>query len=252
MIKIGGNRIESAEIEQASKRILNLSWAAAKGFVTPERSYVVLYYTDECKLNAQESREALAKSLPEYMLPSYFIHLDSIPLLPTGKLDKKNLPIPDINCYRTEYAAPETALEEKLLAAFENVLGLTHLSVNDDFYDLGGDSLRSIQLINMVQDPALNVPLLYRNRSVRALACAMTEDQDSGMASLEERDRKAREHDQRLCPCSTVCWISSSTTPSPPFPISRLSDGCQKSRSIRRSCCAHLKSWCGTSLCCSR
>jgi acyl-coenzyme A synthetase/AMP-(fatty) acid ligase len=200
MIKIGGNRIEPAEIEQASKRILNLSWAAAKGFVTPERSYVVLYYTDERKLNAQESREALAKSLPEYMLPSYFIHLDSIPLLPTGKLDKKNLPIPDINCYRTEYAAPETALEEKLLAAFENVLGLTHLSVNDDFYDLGGDSLRSIQLINMVQDPALNVPLLYRNRSVRALACAMTEDQDSGMASLEERDRKAREHDQPLVP----------------------------------------------------
>ena len=200
MIKIGGNRIEPAEIEQASKRILNLSWAAAKGFVTPERSFVVLYYTDEFQLNAQESRAALAKSLPEYMLPSYFIRLESIPLLPNGKLDKKNLPIPDINSYRTEYAAPETKLEEKLLAAFENVLGLAHLSVNDDFYDLGGDSLRAIELITLVQDPALNVPLLYRNRTVRTLARAMTEDQDSSMLSLELRDRKARRHDQPLVP----------------------------------------------------
>ena len=200
MIKIGGNRIEPAEIEQASKRILNLSWAAAKGFVTPERSFVVLYYTDEFQLNAQESRAALAKSLPEYMLPSYFIRLESIPLLPNGKLDKKNLPIPDINSYRTEYTAPETKLEEKLLAAFENVLGLAHLSVNDDFYDLGGDSLRAIELITLVQDPALNVPLLYRNRTVRTLARAMTEDQDSSMLSLELRDRKARRHDQPLVP----------------------------------------------------
>ena len=200
MIKIGGNRIEPAEIEQASKRILSLSWAAAKGFVTPERSFVVLYYTDEFQLNAQESRAALAKSLPEYMLPSYFIRLESIPLLPNGKLDKKNLPIPDINSYRTEYTAPETKLEEKLLAAFENVLGLAHLSVNDDFYDLGGDSLRAIQLITLVQDPVLNVPLLYRNRTVRTLARAMTEDQDSSMLSLELRDRKARRHDQPLVP----------------------------------------------------
>ena len=200
MIKIGGNRIEPAEIEQASKRILSLSWAAAKGFVTPERSFVVLYYTDEFQLNAQESRAALAKSLPEYMLPSYFIRLESIPLLPNGKLDKKNLPIPDINSYRTEYTAPETKLEEKLLAAFENVLGLAHLSVNDDFYDLGGDSLRAIELITLVQDPALNVPLLYRNRTVRTLARAMTEDQDSSMLSLELRDRKARRHDQPLVP----------------------------------------------------
>ena len=200
MIKIGGNRIEPAEIEQASKRILSLSWAAAKGFVTPERSFVVLYYTDEFQLNAQESRAALAKSLPEYMLPSYFIRLESIPLLPNGKLDKKNLPIPDINSYRTEYTAPETKLEEKLLAAFENVLGLAQLSVNDDFYDLGGDSLRAIELITLVQDPALNVPLLYRNRTVRTLARAMTEDQDSSMLSLELRDRKARRHDQPLVP----------------------------------------------------
>ena len=200
MIKIGGNRIEPAEIEQASKRILNLSWAAAKGFVTPERSFVVLYYTDEFQLNAQESRAALAKSLPEYMLPSYFIRLESIPLLPNGKLDKKNLPIPDINSYRTEYTAPETKLEEKLLAAFENVLGLAHLSVNDDFYDLGGDSLRAIELITLVQDPALNVPLLYRNRTVRTLARTMTEDHDSSMLSLELRDRKARRHDQPLVP----------------------------------------------------
>ena len=167
MIKINGNRIEPAEIEAVSKQELGLSWAAAKGFVTEERSFIVLYYIDDVELDPEKAREKLALKLASYMLPSYFMKLPKIPLLPNGKLDKKALPVPDLNCYRAAYAKPENPLEEILLAAFEKVLGMDSLGVNDDFYDLGGDSLRAISLITEIQDPSLNVPLLYKNRTVR-------------------------------------------------------------------------------------
>ena len=200
MIKINGNRIEPAEIEKVSKKVLGLSWAAAKGFITPERSFVVLYYTDPVNLEPRKAREELAASLTSYMLPSYFVKLDEIPLLPNGKLDKRSLPVPDLNCYRTPYQAPETALEETLLAAFEQVLEMEHLGVNDDFYDLGGDSLRAIRLVTQVNDPSLNVPLLYQNRTVRRLALAMQEDTINQGKSIEHRDGNAREHAQPLAP----------------------------------------------------
>ncbi len=200
MIKIAGNRIEPEEIAGAAKRVLGLGWAAAKGFVTPERSFIVLYHTDDVDLDPEESRAALAKVLASYMLPSYCAKLDRIPLLPNGKLDKKALPVPDLNLYRAEYAAPETELEKRLLAGFEKVLEMDHLGVNDDFYELGGDSLRAICLITDLGDPVLNVPLLYKNRTVRTLARAMQADTINQGKSIEHRDGNAREHAQPLVP----------------------------------------------------
>ena len=200
MLKINGNRIEPAEIEAVAKKVFGLSWASAKGFVTEERSFIVLYYTDDVELDPKTSIDKLAMKLTSYMLPSYFVKLDKVPLLPNGKLDKRSLPVPDLNCYRAAYAAPENALEAKLLAAFENILGMEHLSVNDDFYNLGGDSLRAIQLITAIQDPSLNVPLLFKNRTVRNVARAMQEDTINNGKSIEHRDGNAREHDQPLAP----------------------------------------------------
>lgn len=91
-------------------------------------------------------------------------------------------------------------MEERLLAAFEKVLGMDSLGVNDDFYDLGGDSLRAISLITEIQDPSLNVPLLYKNRTVRKVAQAMQEDNINNGKSIEHRDENAREHDQPFAP----------------------------------------------------
>ncbi|MBR3297676.1 MAG: AMP-binding protein [Clostridia bacterium] len=200
MIKINGNRIEPEEIASAAKRVLGLSWAAAKGFVTEERSFVVLYYTDEVRLDARSAREALSKQLTSYMLPSHFVKLDSIPLLPNGKLDKKSLPVPDIDLFRTEYAPPETELEEKLLAGFEKVLEAERLSVNDDFFELGGDSLRAIALIAELNEPALNAAMLYKFSTARRLAEALEQARSADADSAEKRDIKAREHDQPLIP----------------------------------------------------
>lgn len=200
MIKINGNRIEPEEIEASARQELGLSWACAKGFVTEERSFVALYYTDDVKLDPKESRELLTKKLPEYMLPSYFVKIDHIPMLPNGKLDKKALIMPDPECCRSAYAPPESELEETLLRAFQKILRRDDLGVDDDFYELGGDSFKSIALITLIDDPALNAALLYKNRTVRKLAEAMHEKSIHAGESVYQRDQAAREKDHPLLP----------------------------------------------------
>ena len=200
MIKINGNRIEPAEIESAGRKYLNLKWAAAKGFVKPDRSFIALYYTGETEINTEWARNVLKKYLPYYMIPSFFIHLDQIPLLPSGKLDRKSLPEPDINSFRTEYEAPANETEKRIVNSFEHVLGIEQISVNDDFYELGGDSVRSIQAVEFAGDPLFTVPLLYKHRTARKVAAAILQERMNNSKGTEHRDGNAREHDQPLIP----------------------------------------------------
>ena len=199
MIKINGNRIEPAEIEAAVKHVTGLTWVCAKGFMKESNSFVALYFTDDVEIDPAFMRAELTKFLPYYMIPSYYIRIDTIPLLPNGKLDRRALPAPDLNAYQTAYAAPETALEEMLLKGFETVLERDHLSVNDDFYEMGGDSLSAIRLITEMNDPLLNVSMLYQYRTVRALAKALEQTKGEGKP-IEQRDAEARRHDQPLIP----------------------------------------------------
>lgn len=95
MIKINGNRIEPAEIESAFKAVTGKEWCAAKGFENPEQSFIALYYQGELDRSVNELRTALEVRLPYYMIPSYYVKTEQIPLLPNGKLDRKSLPMPD-------------------------------------------------------------------------------------------------------------------------------------------------------------
>lgn len=170
MIKINGNRIEPTEIEMVAKKVLGLSQVIVKGFVSPERNFIVLYYTDDVKLDAQAARGELAKKLTSYMLPSYFVHLDEVPMLPNGKVNKKVLEAPDLNAYRQAYEAPSTETEKELAVLFEKILGIDHVGVNDDFYELGGDSLKSIELIMEYNKDTLDAQTVFKYRTIKRIA----------------------------------------------------------------------------------
>ena len=200
MIKINGNRIEPAEIEAVAGKHLPVKWAAAKGFVKPERSFVALYYTGETEIDTKRAREVLKEFLPYYMIPSFFIRLEQVPLLSNGKLDKKSLPEPDISIFRTEYEAPANETEKRIVDCFEQILGTNQISVNDDFYELGGDSIRSIEAVEYVGDPLFAVPLLYQHRTARKIAAAILQERLNNSKGTEHRDGNAREHDQPLIP----------------------------------------------------
>lgn len=170
MIKINGNRIEPAEIEAAVKRVLGIDWAFAKGFVTEERSFICVYYTADIDVNLSAVREELMKSLPAYMLPSYFIHIDDVPRLPNGKVDRKAFKAPIVDDYRAEYAAPTNELEERICQTMQEVLGLERIGINDDFFLLGGDSLRTIQLVSTLGIQDVTVHDVYAARTPSAIA----------------------------------------------------------------------------------
>ena len=199
MIKINGNRIEPAEIEASVKQVLGVDWAAAKGFDKNGKSYLCAYYTANVEVDSSYMREQLSKRLPYYMIPAYYIKIDEIPLKPNGKMDRKALPEPDTKNFVTEYAAPENETQEKLCHAMEKVLGLEQVGINDDFYELGGDSLTSIKLIVESGLPGLNSGEIFRGRTAAKIAALYEENHaaDDG-ESPEVKNAKALKKDHPL------------------------------------------------------
>ncbi len=170
MIKINGNRIEPAEIEAAVKQVLGIDWAAAKGVEDGDKSYLCAYYTADITVDAEELRTELMKRLPYYMIPAYYIKIDSVPLKANGKLDRKALPVPDARDFMTDYAAPTNEIEQKLCDAMASVLKLSRVGIHDDFYEMGGDSLGSIELITQCDLPGLNAGEIFRGRTPQKIA----------------------------------------------------------------------------------
>jgi len=170
MIKINGNRIEPAEIEAAVKQALKVKWAAARGFEEGGKSYLCAYYNEDVKFDPNEIRQELMKRLPYYMIPAFFMKIDTIPLKANGKFDRKALPKPDADNFRTEYVAPTNETEEKICKAMAAVLKVEKVGINDDFYELGGDSLGSIQVIVNADLPGLNASEIFRGRTPEKIA----------------------------------------------------------------------------------
>lgn len=148
-VKIRGNRVETAEIEVA---LLELTSVREAAVVALERepgelalaAYVVTQPATEP--NSAEWRTHLINLLPPYMIPSAFVTLDALPLLPFGKVNHKALPQPQWEA-AAPFVAPETLLQQQIAAIWADVLGIAQVGLNDDFFALGGDSLRGGQVI---------------------------------------------------------------------------------------------------------
>jgi amino acid adenylation domain-containing protein/non-ribosomal peptide synthase protein (TIGR01720 family) len=116
---------------------------------------------DNFDLNTLELREYLLKKLPYYMVPSHFVELEAIPLTPSGKIDRKALELPGGTGLETgiEYVAPRNDLEEKLVEIWQNVLGRDAIGINDNFFVLGGDSIKSIQIVSRMNQAGYKIEM---------------------------------------------------------------------------------------------
>src|SRR5262249_55452670 len=93
-------------------------------------------------------RKHLKERLPDHMVPATFVHLDALPLTPSGKIDRRALPAPDASAITTAtYAAPRTPMEELVASTFADVLRVTRIGAHDGFFDLGGHSLLATQVV---------------------------------------------------------------------------------------------------------
>ena len=110
-----------------------------------ESKYIVAYYVPEREMRNEELESTLAKTLPKYMIPSHFIRMDSIPLTINGKINYKALPSPE-NREEIDLEAPQTEEEIALSQVWCQVLGINYVGINDKFFSLGGDSIKSIQI----------------------------------------------------------------------------------------------------------
>lgn len=174
-VKIRGFRVELGEIEAMLSRHPAVGEVAvASG--SQLAAYLVL--RDNHSATVGELREFLASRLPSYMVPQSFVFLDSLPRLPHGKLDREALPEPppirpDL---ATAFVAPRTPVEQAIADIWTDVLRLERVGVEDDFFALGGHSLRAAQVVVRIRD-ALNVDLplrtMFESRTVAGLAMAI-------------------------------------------------------------------------------
>ena len=144
-VKIRGYRIELGEMQAALAGLDGVEQAAVIAREDrPGDKRLVGYVTGTA--DPAEIRAALAERLPAYMVPAAVVVIDALPLTPNGKLDTRALPAPEYTD-GDRYRAPASAVEEILAGIYAQVLGLERVGVDDSFFELGGDSILSMQVV---------------------------------------------------------------------------------------------------------
>ncbi|MGF7029123.1 amino acid adenylation domain-containing protein/non-ribosomal peptide synthase protein (TIGR01720 family) [Paenibacillus mucilaginosus] len=179
-VKIRGNRIEPGEIEEALLRHEQVREAAVIDRTDETgMSYLVAYVAAEAGMAGYELSAHLARSLPQYMIPAYFVTMERLPLTPNGKLDRRALPVPDKAAARAEaYVAPQSSTEWKLAEIWSEVLGAEQVGIQDNFFQMGGDSIKLIRLSNRIHQVfGTEAPLkeLYAYQTIGEFARCMEE-----------------------------------------------------------------------------
>jgi len=145
-VKIRGYRIEPGEIESALLQHPQVTQAAVIAREdTPGDKRLVAYFVAAADPQPTELRAHMARALPDYMVPSAFVHLPALPLTQSGKLDRKALPVPEQQA-AVQYVAPRTPTEELLAGLWRETLRLERVGIHDNFFEIGGHSLMAIQL----------------------------------------------------------------------------------------------------------
>ncbi|MGB9181180.1 MAG: amino acid adenylation domain-containing protein [Pyrinomonadaceae bacterium] len=182
-VKVRGYRIELGEIETKLCECNGVRQAlAVVREDAPGESRLVAYLVneEEQQPTAQELRDHLRMKLPDYMIPASFVFLEELPLTRNGKLDLHALPPPGgaRPGLAEDYVAPRTALERMLAEMWQEILGMERVGVHDNFFNLGGDSLRAAILINKLQERLgdfLYVVALFEAPTIASLAAYLTE-----------------------------------------------------------------------------
>ena len=179
MVKINGQRVEPGEVEASMKRVKGVKEAVVKGFTNSQGGqYICGYYTveGENEISPEDIRENLIGKLPPYMVPLHIMRMEKFSILPNGKVNRKILLPPDISDLRSNYIPPSNEREKAICEAFEKVFKLDRVSVDDDFFMLGGDSIKVMALQQKCEGLNLTSKLIYKGRTPRKIAELIMEE----------------------------------------------------------------------------
>jgi natural product biosynthesis luciferase-like monooxygenase protein len=196
-VKIRGHRIELGEIEAR----LTAHAGVKQCVVVPREIAVgdvrlVAYYVPESgHVDDADLRTHVRDTLPDYMTPQHFVALAKLPLTPNGKIDRKALPAVEVGAAPTaaaSFVAPESDLEVKIAALWQDLLGREQVGLDDNFFDIGGHSLLVVRMHRQLAQ-AISVPValtdLFRFPTIRALTAHLTGPSTSAEAAAETADR---------------------------------------------------------------
>ncbi len=182
-VKIRGYRIELGEIEGKLLERTDYSESKVIHWTNNEQGdgdgFLCAYIVSKEELDLESLRNELNQHLPDYMVPSYFVRLDEMPLNSSGKLDKKQLQRPDIaSLGSAEYLVPSTEAEAQLAIIWQQVLGVERVGGNDNFFHLGGDSIKAIQVAARLNSRGflLEVQEIFNQPRLKDMAGQIIED----------------------------------------------------------------------------
>lgn len=186
-VKLRGYRIELGEIETtlAGHPGVQSCMVLARED-TPGNKQLVAYLIarESESADTEKLKKFLKQRLPDYMVPAYFVFLDSFPLTPNGKIDRKALPAPSYKDTLTaqEFIAPRTENEKKLAAIWMDLLKVERIGIHDNFFDLGGDSLLAIKVTLQIREAfgvVLSMHTFFPSATIAGLAKALEGHEES-------------------------------------------------------------------------
>ena len=193
-VKIRGFRIELGEIETVLRQhpaVRETAAVAQEDQRGNKRLVAYVVFNQNAAILTSELRSFLKLKIPDYMMPSAFVVLDSLPLTPSGKLDRRALPAPDSERPGEEdsYVAPRTPIEEVLTGIWCEILGLKQVGIHDNFFELGGHSLLATQVMSRLRKVfEIEIPLrtLFESPTVEKLAVSLLQ-REGESEKLEQR-----------------------------------------------------------------
>ncbi|WP_458462471.1 amino acid adenylation domain-containing protein [Paenibacillus sp.] len=174
-VKIRGYRMETGEITSVLLQHAVIEQVVVQVIRAEDNSKeLCVYYVANEALSPKELKESIGKKLPPFMVPSYAVQLERIPLTSNGKVDKRKLPDPRLELYREQsFLPPEGSMEEELAQIFANILGVHQVGRHDSFFELGGHSLKATRLVSHIYKHLgceLNLRDIFRFPSICELA----------------------------------------------------------------------------------
>ena len=196
-VKIKGYRIELSEIESVLKNYKRIEDAVVSVQLDKEGCpYLVAYLVGPTN-SIDGVSNYLQQYLPSYMIPGHYMSLAALPVTSNGKLDRSSLPIPnDVLPAGQSYVAPTTSSEMEMVGIWENVLNKTPIGVQDNFFVIGGDSIKAIRVVSFYNErtgAALEVKDLFRHQDISALSRYLKEGGDLAPDSAKLEDLRTDE-----------------------------------------------------------
>lgn len=178
MVKINGQRVETGEIEAIISGLSYVKTAVVKGFENEYGQtwlcgYFQLEDGDGPENPAAAIKGELKKKLADYMIPQFLIRMDAFPLNQNGKLDRLALKAPDASAFKAEYQAPQSEEEAAICRGFEAVLAIDRIGRKDDFFTIGGDSIKAVRLQEFCQDLFLTSAQIFEGKTPAGIAALL-------------------------------------------------------------------------------